>query len=43
LIDIVQLRDFGAERRIEERALARIEHLYRMKLLHIKEVDPLVL
>jgi hypothetical protein len=33
--DIVELRDYGKERKIEERSLARLHHLYRQKLLGV--------
>jgi hypothetical protein len=35
LADIVELRDYGRERKIEARNLARVEHCYRLQLLGI--------
>jgi hypothetical protein len=35
LADIVRMHDYAGPMRIEMRNLARLEHLYRLKLLHI--------
>ena len=36
LASIVEMRDYGKERKIEARNLGRLEHLYRQKLLGLK-------
>jgi hypothetical protein len=43
LARIVEMRDFGRERRITEQSIARINALYRMKLLGILQERDLVL
>ena len=40
---IVEMRDFDAQRKIEERNTARIAHLYRVKLLGILQERDLML